>query len=221
MLECTSIHFQGRQAPSTKQTFHRPRTKPELASAGLQDNVCTAGLRCELRDSDTDENGSYSEACDSLYERTMFAARRTQSIRELPRMLPASLQCVRVLQLSTAFQYPVNLSPTTSSAMRPPLDDTAQWTETCRVLASFARLSTLDITLALWPLNPSRRDTPISVDSFAALLDPLRTVRADRFTVTVTSNVPPDVRARLLQVPFELQIRDRPGIGYYTASSDD
>jgi hypothetical protein len=154
-----------------------------------------------------------------LYQRTTFAARRTHAIRELPRMLPATWHRVRALHLSTAFQYPI-ATTSTQSQLRPPLDHFAQWAQTCRTLASL-NLSSLDITLALWPLNPSRRDTPISIDSLAQLLDPLRTVRADKFIVTVTSNVPPDAKRKLPEFPFELQVRDRSGIGYYTVASDD
>jgi hypothetical protein len=157
-----------------------------------------------------------------LYQRTTFAAKKTHAIRELPRMLPAtSSHRVRALHLSTAFQYPIATTTiTTQSQLRPPLDDFAQWGQTCRILASL-KLSSLDITLALWPLNPSRRDTPISIDSLALLLDPLRTVHADKFVVTVTSNVPPDAKRKLPEFQFELQVRDRSGIGYYTVASDD
>jgi hypothetical protein len=163
---------------------------------------------------------SYHEALDMLYQRTTFSARRTHAIRELPRMLPTTWHRVRALQLSTAFQYP-GATTTTQSHLRLPLDHFAQWGQTCRVLASL-NLSSLDITLALWPLNPSRRDTPIPIDSLALLLDPLRTVHADQFTVTVTSNVPPDAKGELPpEFPFELQVRDRSGIGFYTVPSDD
>jgi hypothetical protein len=163
---------------------------------------------------------SYHEALDMLYQRTTFSARRTHAIRELPRMLSATWHRVRALQLSTAFQYP-GATTTTQSHLRLPLDHFAQWGQTCRVLASL-NLSSLDITLALWPLNPSRRDTPIPIDSLALLLDPLRTVHADQFTVTVTSNVPPDAKGELPpEFPFELQVRDRSGIGFYTVPSDD
>jgi hypothetical protein len=155
-----------------------------------------------------------------LYQHTTFAARRTHAIRELPRMLPATWHRLRKLQLSTAFQYP-GATTTTQSHLRPPLDHFAQWGQTCRTLASL-NLSSLDITLALWPLNPSRRDTPITIDSLALLLDPLRTVHADRFVVTVTSNIPPHAKGKLPPgFPFELQVRDRSGIGYYTVASDD
>jgi hypothetical protein len=163
---------------------------------------------------------SYHEALDMLYQRTTFAARRTHAIRELPRMLPATWHRVRALQLSTAFQYP-RATTTTQSHLRLPLDHFAQWGQTCRILASLD-LSSLDITLALWPLNPSRRDAPIPIDSLALLLDPLRTVHADEFTVMVTSNVPPGVKGKLLpEFPFKLQVRDRSGIGFYTVPSDD
>jgi hypothetical protein len=163
---------------------------------------------------------SYHEALDMLYQRTTFAARRTHAIRELPRMLPATWHRVRALQLSTAFQYP-GATTTRQSHLRLPLDHFAQWGQTCRILASL-NLSSLDITLALWPLNPSRRDTPITLDSLALLLDPLRTVHADKFIVTVTANVPPDAKGQLPpELPFELRVRERSGIGFYTVASDD
>jgi len=157
-----------------------------------------------------------------LYRRTTFAAKRTHAICELPRMLPAAaLHRLRALHLSTAFQYPVLNTNNLQSRLRPPLDYFAQWGQTCRIL-SFLHLFNLDITLALWPPNPSRRDTPITIDSLALLLNPLRTVRADKFTVTVTSNVPPDAQGKLSPgLPFELRVRDRSGIGYYTVPSDD
>jgi hypothetical protein len=158
-----------------------------------------------------------------LYQRTTFAARRTHAIRELPRMLPAtSWHRVRALHLSTAFQYPIAATTTTirTVRVRPPLDDFAQWGQTCRILASL-NLSSLDITLALWPPNPSRREAPITIDSLALLLDPLRTIHAGKFVVTVTPNVPPDAERRLLELPFELRVRDRSGLGYYTVDSDD
>ena len=137
-------------------------------------------------------------------------------------MLPAAaLHRLRALHLSTAFQYPVLNTNNLQSRLRPPLDYFAQWGQTCRIL-SFLHLFNLDITLALWPPNPSRRDTPITIDSLALLLNPLRTVRADKFTVTVTSNVPPDAQGKLSPgLPFELRVRDRSGIGYYTVPSDD
>lgn len=152
------------------------------------------------------------------YQRTTFVARRTHAVRELPPMLPATWHCLRALHLSTAFQYPIATS--IQSQLRPPLDEFAQWGQTCRVLATL-KLSSLDITLALWPLNPSRRDTSIEIDSLTLLLDPLRTVQAEKFTVTLTSNVPPDTKRKLPGFPFELEVRDRSGIGYYTVASDD
>ena len=168
-----------------------------------------------------------------VYQRTTFAARRTHAIRELPRMLPAatSWHRVRALHLSTAFRYPIATTTTTSTTTtfppsrppRPPIDNFAQWSQTCRTLASL-NLSSLDLTLALWPLNPSRRETAISIDSLALLLDPLRTVHtADKFIVTVTSNVPTDAAQKLpfRELPFELRVRDRSGIGFFTAASDD
>lgn len=168
-----------------------------------------------------------------VYQRTTFAARRTLAIRELPQMLSAatSWRRVRALHLSTAFRYPVATTSTTSTTTtfppsrppRPPIDDFAQWSQTCQTLASL-NLSSLDITLALWPQNPSRRETAISIDSLALLLDPLRTVHtADEFIVTVTSNIPTDAAQKLpfQELPFELLVRDRPGIGFFTAPSDD
>jgi hypothetical protein len=218
LLEGTPIYFQRREAFNRKRLSYSARARPLVPSAYLQDLVCTGQLGCECETSDVDEKESYYEALDMLYQRTTFAARRTHTIRELPRMLPATWQRVRALNLSTVFQYPI--ATTTQSQLRPSLDDFAQWGQTCRILASL-KLSSLDITLALWPLNPSRRDTPISIDSLALLLDPLRAVHADKFTVTVTSNVPPDAKRKLPEFPFELQVRDRSGIGYYTVASDD
>jgi hypothetical protein len=69
--------------------------------------------------------------------------------------------------------------------------------------------------------NPSRRDTPTSINSLAQLLDPLRTVYADKFIVTVISNVPPETKRKLPEFPFEFQVPERPGIGYCTVASDD
>jgi hypothetical protein len=66
-------------------------------------------------------------------------------------MLPATWHRVRALHLSTVFQYPI--ATTTKSQLLSPIDDSAQWGQTCRTLA-FLKLSSLDITLALWPLNP-------------------------------------------------------------------
>lgn len=181
------------------------------------------GRGCERETSATDgERASYYEALDMLYQRTTFAARRTHAIRALPRTLPAaSWHRVRALHLSTAFEYPATATTTTiRSQLRPPLDDFTQWGQTCRVLASL-NLSSLDLTLALWPPNPSRRDTPITIESLALLLDPLRSVRAGTFVVTVTSNVPPDAERKLSELPFELRVRDRSGLGYFTVESDD
>lgn len=180
--------------------------------------LCTGQLGCECETSDTNKKENYYEALDMLYQRTTFAARRTHAVRELPQMLPATWHRVRALHLSTAFQYPI--TTTIQSQLRPPLDEFAQWGQTCRRLAT-PKLFSLDITIALWPLNPSRRDTPIDFDSLALLLDPLRTVQADKFTVTLTSNVPPDAKRKLPDFPFELQVRVRSGIGYYTVASDD
>lgn len=192
--------------------------------AHLQNLVRTrqgnSAVKCESGASATDgESASYHEALDMLYRRTTFAARRTHAIRALPRTPPAaSWHRVRALHLSTAFEYPA--TTTIRSHLRPPLDDFAQWGQTCRVLASL-NLSRLDVALALWPPNPSRRETPITIESLALLLDPLRSVRAGTFVVTVTSNVPPDLERRFLDLPFELRVRDRSGLGFFTVESDD
>lgn len=148
-----------------------------------------------------------------LYERTTFSAMGTHAIRELPRMLPAtSWHRVRVLHLRTAFVCPIaTTTATTQSQLGRPPDDFTQWGQTCRILASLD-LSCLDITLALWPLNPARRDTPITVDSLVPLLDPLRTVHARKFVVSLTSNVPPEVERELPGFPFRLRVRRKPGL---------
>ena len=81
-------------------------------------------------------------------------------------------------------------------------------------------LKTLDITLAIWSQIASDREI-VDNETVVALLQPLKAVRAVKFTVTLAQEVDNDLRTELGCTPYLLFQRSRPGIGYYHDLWDD
>lgn len=129
-------------------------------------------------------------------------------------MLPQRFQRLRSVRFSTAFQCPF---PHASTHFPP--DDGQKWAAACQVLGSLHALEDLHITIAIWSRVPSLR-LEIDEDSVIRLLEPLKTVRALRFSVTLSTSLTESMRERLGALPFQVLRRERPGIGFYNDPSD-
>lgn len=163
---------------------------------------------------------SYREAVDALYSCNTFDFRRSASVIRLPHVvLPHRLQQIRHIKIGTAFASPLRIDsyqipgpPLSSYRYRTP-DSTTDWLEACRILASLEHLTSLEVTIAIWP--PDRRQgSPVRDEEVLALVRPLTEVRAVHFLVVLTTSITVGISSEFTDAPFKILQRERRGIGF-------
>lgn len=170
---------------------------------------------------------SYREAVDALYSCNTFDFRRSASVIRLPHViLPHRLQRIRSINIGTAFASPVRID--TSQIPGPPLssyryqtpDCPTDWLEACRILASLEHLTSLEVTIAIWP--PDRRQgSSVRDEEVIALVRPLTEVRAVNFLVLLTTSITVGISSEFTDAPFKILQRERPGIGFSLPAWDN